>query len=99
MILVGQSPYNEIAPADLADLCRLVGFKNIDWTEEIETYPNTDVLDFFQKRLDSLLKEIPDENIRIVFAEMATKLRIKAIQFGGMEIPYYRLVAQKEGDG
>ena len=54
-----------------------------------------DVLDFFQKRLDPLLKAIPNENLRAGLTEMAVNLRVKAAEAGGMEIPFYQLVAQK----
>jgi SAM-dependent methyltransferase len=95
MLLVGQLPYNEVAPEVLASLCRLAGFENIEWTEHTEIYRDVEVLNFFQKRLDALLKEIPVERLRIGFIEIAMDLRNKAIQVGGMEVPFYRLVAQK----
>ncbi|HSO11440.1 MAG TPA: class I SAM-dependent methyltransferase [Anaerolineales bacterium] len=95
LILAGQFSYNEIAPEVLTDLCHLIGFEKVEWTEEAEIYHEVEVLDFFQKRLKVLLKEIPDENLRAGFTEMAVNLRNKAVQVGGMEIPYYRFVAQK----
>lgn len=95
MILAGQSPYNEIAPEVLQSLCQLVGFEKVEWTEHTEMYNDVSVLNFFQKRLDVLLKEIPVESLRVGFTEMAISLRNKAVEAGGMEIPFYRLVAQK----
>jgi ubiquinone/menaquinone biosynthesis C-methylase UbiE len=95
MILAGKSPYNEIAPETLEGLCHLAGFEKVEWTEHTEEYHNVDVLDFFQKRLYALLEEIPARSLRVGFAESAMNLRRKAAQTGGMEIPYYRLVAQK----
>lgn len=95
MILAGKSPYNEIAPETLVGLCHVAGFENVEWAEHTEEYQNADVLDFFQKRLYALLEEIPARSLRVGFAESAMNLRRKAAQIGGMEIPYYRLVAQK----
>jgi len=95
MILARQSIFNEIAPEVLESLCFLAGFEKIEWTSHSELYTNIEVLDFFQKRLNTLLKEMPNENLRAGFSEMAVNLRNKAMQAGGMEIPFYRLVAQK----
>lgn len=95
MILAGQSPYNEIEPEILETLCHLVGFQKVEWRGHTEIYHGVEALDFFQKRLDILLKEIPVESLRAGFSEMAIKLRKKAVLAGGMEIPFYRLVAQK----
>ena len=95
MILAGQSIFNEISSEVLEDLCYLAGFKKVEWTVHSELYTQLEVLDFFQKRLDALTKEMPNENLRIGFSEIALNLRSKAVQAGGMEIPFYRLVAQK----
>lgn len=95
MILAGKAPYNEIAPEILAGLCHLAGFEKVEWTEHTEEYHDVEVLDFFQKRLAALLEEMPAESLRAGFTDSAMNLRRKAAQSGGMEIPYYRLVAQK----
>lgn len=94
MILTGKSPYNEIAPEVLKSLCYLAGFESVEWTEYTELYRDVEVLDFFEKRLDVLLKEIPVESLRAGFTAMATDLQKKAVAVGGMETPFYRLVAQ-----
>lgn len=95
MLITGQSIFNEISPELLVRLCYLAGFKKVDWTAHSELYPGIEVLDFFQKRLNTLLKAIPNENLRCGFSEMAANLRMKATQAGGIEIPFYRLVAHK----
>lgn len=95
MILAGQSIYNEISPPVLENLCHLAGFEMVQWTTESELFADLGVLNFFQQRLDTLIKEMPNENLRRGFSEMAVNLRNKATQAGGMEIPFYRLVAQK----
>lgn len=95
MILAGQSIYNEISPQVLENLCHLAGFEMVEWTTESELFADPGVLDFFQQRLDTVIKEMPNENLRRGFSEMAVNLRNKATQAGGMEIPFYRLVAQK----
>ncbi len=95
MILSGQFPYNEIAPETLEALCRMAGFTNVEWMSHTGTYHPPDALDFFQKRLDNLLEGISVESLRLGFAEMAANLRDKSVWAGGMEIPFYRLVAQK----
>lgn len=95
MILAGRFPYNEIAPEILQSLCHLAGFENVEWTEHTEVFHDLDVLNFFRKRLDTLLTEIPVENIRAGFTEMANELQNKSKQFGGIEVPFYRFVAQK----
>lgn len=95
MILAGQLPFNEIEPAILGKLCELAGFEEVRWTAHTATYTNVDSLDFFQCRLDFLLKHLPTESIQTGFAEMAKALHTQAIETGGMEVPYYRLTAQK----
>jgi SAM-dependent methyltransferase len=95
MILAGKAIFNEIAPDILEDLCYLVGFEQVVWTAHTEFYQGDDVLDFFDKRLDCLMKEMPKEKLRAGFAEMAASLDSKAVQYGGMEVPFYRLTAQK----
>lgn len=97
MALAGKQPYNEIAPELLEDLCRLAGFAQVSWTAHSETSRDPGVLDFFQKRLDALLPELANDNLRNGFAELAAKLRAKALQTGGMTVPFYRLTAQKGG--
>lgn len=95
MILAGKFPYNEITPETLEGLCRLAGFDDPRWTAHTETFRNVEILDFFQKRLDTLLTQLPNENLRAGFAELAVMLHNKATQVGAMEIPFYQLTAQK----
>jgi hypothetical protein len=57
-----------------------------------------EALDFFQKRLEALLPELPGESLAASFGELADRLRDEAAQAGGMEIPYYRLTARKNAD-
>lgn len=95
LILAGQPIFNEISPELLKSLCYLAGFAKVEWMAYSEVFPGMETLDFFQKRLDGLLKQMPNENLRAGFSEMAVDLRKKATQAGGMEIPFYRLVAHK----
>jgi phospholipid N-methyltransferase len=95
MILVGKFPYNEIAPETLAELCHLTGYVNVEWSIHSETYSDVSVLDFFQRRLELLFPELPNEKLREGFSEMAAALQLKAIEVGGMEIPYYRFRGEK----
>lgn len=95
MILAGQSTFNEISPELLVSLCYFAGFERVDWTAHSELHDEIGVLDFFEKRLDTLLKELPNQDLRLGFSEMAVGLRKKAMAASGMEIPFYRLVAQK----
>lgn len=94
-MLAGRFPYNEIAPEILAGLCRLAGFEEARWTAHTETYRDDRVLDFFQQRLDALLPQLPNEALRAGFTEWASMLHSKAVQVGAMEVPFYRLTAQK----
>ena len=95
MSLVGKFPYHEIEPETLEGLCRLVGFEDTRWTAHTETFRDVKALDFFQKRLDALLTQLPNESLRAGFAELAVMLHKKVIQVGAMEVPYYRLTAHK----
>jgi hypothetical protein len=95
MILAGKSPYNEMEPETLEGLCRLAGFEDILWTAHTETLRDVKVLDFFQKRLDALFTQLPNESLRAGFAERAMMLHNKVIQVGAMEVPFYQLTAQK----
>lgn len=95
LILAGKFPYNEIHPETLQGLCRLAGFEDVRWTQHTETYRGLHVLDFFQKRLNFLLPQIPDENIQTGLIRMAEALREKAERVGSMEVPFYKLSARK----
>lgn len=97
MILAGMFPYNEIEPITLERLCRLAGFEEVRWTAHSENYHDTKVLDFFRKRLDTLLPQLANESLRAGFSEMAMELHNRASQSqsGVMEVPFYRLIAQK----
>ena len=95
MILAGKFPYNEIEPGMLHDLCRLSGFERTRWTAHTRVFRDANVLDFSQKRLDALLTQLPNESLRAGFAELAAMLHNKASQVGAMEVPFYRLTAQK----
>lgn len=94
-ILTGRFPYTEFSPSTLAALCRLVGFEEIEWMAETERYQGVAALDFFQRRLERLLPQLPNDNLRTGFRQWAMELREKAVQVGGMEIPFYRLTARK----
>jgi len=95
MILAGHPIFNEISPELLKSLCYLAGFAKVEWMAHSEVLADIETLHFFQKRLDSLMKEMPNEKLRAGFSEMAVDLLKKAMQAGGMEIPVYRLVAHK----
>jgi ubiquinone/menaquinone biosynthesis C-methylase UbiE len=94
-ILSNKSPYIEIAPEILARLCGFAGFKEINWTAHTEMYHDLDILNFFRKRLDDLLPELPNDDLRTGFVELAFNLINKATEVGGMEVPFYKLTAQK----
>lgn len=98
MIMTGQAIFNELEPEILEKLSYLAGFSKVEWTTQTEFYPGRDALTFFQERLDVLLTQIPNERLRAGYAEMAADLVNQADQAGGMEVPFYRLMAQK-GDG
>ena len=95
MLLAGQFPYQEIAPETLAGLCRQNGFENIQWRAHTENLSGADTLDFFRKRLDRILVNLSNLNLKTGFVEVATTLQDRANLVGGMEIPFYQLVAQK----
>lgn len=94
-MLTGSFPYTEFSPATLAALCRLVGFEEVEWAAETERYQGVEALDFFQQRLERLLPQLPNDNLRTGFRQWAVELREKAVQVGGMEIPFYRLTARR----
>lgn len=94
-MLAGKFPYNEIAPEILAGLCRLAGFEGARWTAHTELYRDDRVLDFFQRRLDALLPQLPNDTLRAGLTEWASLLYKKVAQVGAMEVPFYRLTAQK----
>ena len=95
ILLSGELPYQEIAPETLKGLCLLSGFENIKWAEHSETFSGADTLDFFRRRLDKILTDIQSERLRAGFLEAAMDLQNRAKQVGSMEVPFYRLVAQK----
>lgn len=94
-ILTGMFPYTEFSPVTLSDLCRLVGFKDVQWTADTEIFHGAEVLDFFQRRLDTILPKLPNKHLQSGFAQMASELREKTVRIGGMEIPFYQLTARK----
>lgn len=95
MTIVGEPSYNEMAPGTLAGLCRLAGFTDIVWTEHTDAIHDTGALDFFQRRLDVLMRRLPSEKLRADFAEAAEMLHKKMAEVGAMEVPYYRLTAHR----
>ncbi len=98
LLLARKLPFNELAPDILQDLCQLVGFTDIQRTTHAEFYREVEALDFFQRRLESLLPELPNENFRAAFIRQASDLRKKMLQVGGMEIPFYRVTARKTSE-
>ncbi|MCL5996590.1 MAG: class I SAM-dependent methyltransferase [Chloroflexi bacterium] len=93
MLLIGKFPYNEIAPELLVDLCKLAGFTGIEWAVCHEKLAGVEALDFFRRRLDGMLLELPNNQLRTGFTQLADELREKARDAGGMEVPFYRLTA------
>jgi ubiquinone/menaquinone biosynthesis C-methylase UbiE len=94
MVIGGRASYNEIEPDTLAALCRLVGFYQVQWEPDTAHY-GPDALDFFQARLDRLLPNLLNDQFRAGFARWASTLHEQADRAGGMEVPFYRLTAQK----
>jgi len=94
-MLVGGFPYTEFSPNTLAALCQLVGFEDVQWEADTNLLSSPTVLEFFQRRLEILLPWLPNDNLRTAFVQMASELQEKAVQAGGMEIPFYRLTARK----
>lgn len=58
----------------------------------MQTFDEPGALDFFQKRPDALLVELPNETLRRGFAEMAANLNARVAQVGGLRgsllLPY-----------
>jgi ubiquinone/menaquinone biosynthesis C-methylase UbiE len=94
-ILGGSFPFNELEPETLAELCRLAGFKAVEWSPSTSYYPGAGSLDFFQARLSKMMKDIPNRHMKKGLTELAYELTQRATRTGGMEIPYYRLYARK----
>lgn len=90
------SPYTEFMPGTLAEMCRLVGFRDVAWTAAVRGYHGPEALDFFQDRLEWLLPEVGNDELRVGLQAAATALRKEAERVDGMEVPYYRLSARKE---
>jgi SAM-dependent methyltransferase len=93
--LTGGTPYQEMAPDDLQALCSQVGFVEIVWSHGTSYFSGGSALDFFRKRLDGLLPRLPNDNLRAGFSQLAGILQEQATRAGGMETPYYQLVARK----
>jgi ubiquinone/menaquinone biosynthesis C-methylase UbiE len=94
-ILSGGIPYNELQPETLAEICRVMGYKAVQWTSATTFYPGVESLDFFQARLKKYLRNIPNLQVNQGLNELASGLVQRAAQTGGMEIPYYCLSARK----
>lgn len=93
--LAGRLPYDEIDPTSLQDLCHAVGFRDIRYTTHAELYSHVDTLGFFVQRLNGLLPDLPNDDLRAGFSALAAQLRDRFKQVGGMEVPYYRLTATR----
>jgi SAM-dependent methyltransferase len=98
-IVAGGSPFAEFAPETLAGLCRLAGLSHVEWEADSELLTGSDVLAFFQRRLDMLLPRLPNDALRAGFECWARELWERAASAGGMEVPYYRLAAHRAGEG
>ncbi len=94
-LVAGGLPFNEFAPDALAGLCRVVGFGRVEWEAATEEYQGVAALDFFEQRVERLLAEMPNEELRAGFERWAFELKEKTERVGGMEVPFYRLTALK----
>jgi ubiquinone/menaquinone biosynthesis C-methylase UbiE len=94
--LLANSPqYSEFQPKTLAEMCKITGFDQIEWQTDITLFQEENVLDFFHKRLNGLIPQLPNDALQMGFKEAAAKLDKEASQAGGMDIPFYRLSARK----
>ena len=93
-LLAGGFPYTEFAPETLADLCRVVGFRGVEWSGASEVYEGVEGLGFFEQRLEKLLAQLPNDSLRVSFERQAALVRQQLEQVGWMEVPFYRLTAQ-----
>jgi 8-oxo-dGTP pyrophosphatase MutT (NUDIX family)/phospholipid N-methyltransferase len=91
----GQPPYRELDPHDLSSLCRLLGFEQVCWQASTARLLPEEFLPFFQERFTRLAPSLPLDSLQAGFSEWAARLHARAMQLGGMEIPYYRLSARK----
>lgn len=87
--------YSEFQPEILAEMCKLAGFDQIEWQTDITLFQEENVLEFFHKRLNGLISQLPNDALQMGFKEAAAKLNSAATQAGGIEIPFYRLSARK----
>ena len=94
-LAAGRAPYTEFAPDVLANLCRAVGFHDVTWKASTKVYEGAEALDFFERRLERLLDEMPSRALQTGFREWAVDLKKKAERVGGMEVPYCGLTARK----
>ncbi len=94
-LVAGGSPFSEFAPDVLARLCRLVGFQSVEWEAATSECQGVAALSFFEKRVNKLSVEMPNEGLRAGFEQWAFELREKAERAGGMDVLFYRLTARK----
>lgn len=95
-MLLGELPFNEIAPEVLEKQLEILGFKNIEWEKESNEILGGNCLEFFYHRFSKVLDKLNNKALIDGLKEEAKKLQIHANEVGGMEIPSYKMVAFKE---
>ena len=95
-LMIGESPFQEIAPEVLQKICDHLGFTGCQWESGSAVFLDKDGLAFFQLRLSRLLADFPHQQLVDGFRAWERKLLAEYQSIGAMEVPYYRFRAEKE---
>lgn len=93
--LLGGGTYNEIEPEVLKSILVILGFNNVKYKSEVYQIFGEDCLEFFKLRLNRFIRQFENRTYAKALKEMSTSIQKKATKAGGMEIPFYRITAQK----
>jgi ubiquinone/menaquinone biosynthesis C-methylase UbiE len=95
-VIAGELPFQEIAPEILSKICDTHGFTSCMWEADGTTFADSDVLQFFQARLNRFMAGFPCAELIEGFRAWKRGLIQKYQQVGSMKVPYYRFRAVRK---
>ena len=94
-LLTGNKPWQEYQPDVLQALVEIIGFKDVDYEDQLSVHTNPNTLDFFSRRAEMLLAELHPAEFSDAFQTRISSLHAAFKQVGMMEVPWYELRALK----
>lgn len=93
--LSGELSFNEIAPENLKNILDILGFKDIQYENEVTQIKGEGCLNFFEYRFNKALEKLNNSELAEKLKMERQALKDNAKIAGGMEVPAYKIVAVK----